>query len=192
MRVEYLAIDGFYSNVDEVRKFALSQEFKQLGNYPGKRTLPHLNEGTKNVLANIVKPFSGDVTWWGDDNCGAFQYTTAMDRSWIHVDDAVQWAGVVYLTPDAPVTSGTGLFRSKVNGLRNWKIGEHTEEENNNAEHNINSVDYTKWELVDRIGNIYNRLILYRGDLLHVSLDYFGNNAENGRLFQTFFFNTEY
>jgi hypothetical protein len=52
--------------------------------------------------------------------------------------------------------------------------------------------DMTKWELVDRIGNLYNRLILYRGDIYHASLDYFGNSLENGRLFQVFFLNTEY
>jgi hypothetical protein len=51
--------------------------------------------------------------------------------------------------------------------------------------------DYTKWELFDRIGNKYNRLIIYPGKLFHASLDYFGNNNQNGRLFQTFFFNTE-
>jgi hypothetical protein len=51
--------------------------------------------------------------------------------------------------------------------------------------------DYTKWDKVDSIGNKYNRLILYRGDLFHASLDYFGKNLYDGRLFQTFFFDTE-
>jgi Family of unknown function (DUF6445) len=192
MRIEYLAIDGFYSNVDEVRKFALSQEFAQKGNYPGRRTASFLNDDTKILLSSLIKPFSGNITSWGDENSGAFQYTTSYDRSWIHVDDSANWAGVVYLTPDAPVSAGTGLFRSKVNGLRTWRKFEHTDKENENAEHIINSVDYTKWDIVDRIGNIYNRLILYRGDLLHVSLDYFGHDVNDGRLFQTFFFNTEY
>ena len=56
---------------------------------------------------------------------------------------------------------------------------------------NMDGQDYTKWELVDTIGNIYNRLVLYPGDLFHASLDYFGKDLETGRLFQTFFFNTE-
>mgnify|MGYP006891309455 FL=1 len=51
--------------------------------------------------------------------------------------------------------------------------------------------DYTKWELVDTVGNVYNRLVLYRGDIFHASLDYFGHDNESGRLFQTFFFSTE-
>jgi hypothetical protein len=43
-----------------------------------------------------------------------------------------------------------------------------------------------------KVGNIYNRLVLYRGDMFHSSLDYFGKDLKDGRLFQTFFFNTEY
>jgi hypothetical protein len=52
-------------------------------------------------------------------------------------------------------------------------------------------MDYTKWEMVDRVGNVFNRLIMYRADNYHVSLDYFGKDLNDGRLFQVFFFNTE-
>ena len=52
--------------------------------------------------------------------------------------------------------------------------------------------DYTKWDRTDYIANKYNRIVLYRGNLYHASLDYFGDSLENSRLFQTFFFNTEY
>jgi len=45
--------------------------------------------------------------------------------------------------------------------------------------------------MVDRVGNVFNRLIMYRADNYHVSLDYFGKNMQDGRLFQVFFFNTE-
>ena len=50
----------------------------------------------------------------------------------------------------------------------------------------------TKWEMTDFVGNKYNRLILYRGDNFHTSLDYFGRDINDGRLFQTFFFNTQH
>ena len=53
------------------------------------------------------------------------------------------------------------------------------------------SQDMTKWELVDRLANKYNRLVLYRAYHFHMSLDYFGQDLYDGRLFQTFFFNTE-
>ena len=46
-------------------------------------------------------------------------------------------------------------------------------------------------KMVDRVGNVFNRLIMYRADNYHVSLDYFGKDMHDGRLFQVFFFNTE-
>jgi hypothetical protein len=38
MRFNSLTIDNFYSNPMDVREFALKQEFKVRGNYPGQRT----------------------------------------------------------------------------------------------------------------------------------------------------------
>ena len=191
MRVESLTIADFYNNVDEVREFALQQEFKVRGNYPGQRTVSFLNDSIKEIIQTNIRPFAGEVTWWGDDYTGSFQYTTQYDRSWIHSDATTDWAAVCYLTPDAPLSAGTGLFRLKATGDRGWKYSDHTEEENNNALHNKYSQDYTQWEMVDRLGNLYNRLVIYRGDLYHVSLDYFGTNMQDSRLFQVFFFNTE-
>jgi len=186
-----LSIADFYNNVDEVRAFALSQEFSQSGNYPGKRTKSFINDSTKETIQNIIRPFAGEVVWWGDNNSGAFQYTTAQERSWIHSDGVTSWAGVIYLTPDAPLSAGTGIFKHKSTGLMNWMYNDHTKEETLSHPAYTECMDYTKWEMVDRIGNVYNRLIMYRGDLFHVSLDYFGKNIQDGRLFQTFFFNTE-
>ena len=62
---------------------------------------------------------------------------------------------------------------------------------NNKPEIDNSSQDLTKWEQVDKVGNIFNRLILFNAKRFHMSLDYFGNSKENGRLFQVFFFSTE-
>jgi hypothetical protein len=191
MKVQSLVIDDFYKNPDDVRAFALKQEFNNSGNYPGKRTLPFLTESMKNSIQDIIMPFAGNITWWGDDSTGAFQYTTSSDRSWIHSDDTTDWAGVLYLTPDSPLSAGTGIFRHKETGITRWRNSEHPGQVQNEAPFSKHSQDMTKWEMVDRFGNVYNRLILYRGDLFHISLDYFGSDLHDGRLFQTFFFNTE-
>jgi len=191
MKVQSLIIDDFYKNPDDVRAFALAQEFSQRGNYPGQRTAPFLTNSIKQSIQDVIRPFAGDITWWGDDSTGAFQYTVATDRSWIHSDDTTDWAGVLYLTPDPPLSSGTGIFRHKDTGLRRWKNSEHPEAVAKNSPVNNETQDMTKWEMTDRFGNIYNRLVLYRGDLFHISLDYFGKTKEDGRLFQVFFFNTE-
>lgn len=174
-----MIIDDFYSNPDNVRSFALAQEFNVTGNYPGVRTKSYLPDDVKNAINHWMQPV-GTVREWFEEQgyTGAFQLTTANDRTWIHADHYNMWAGVCYLTPDAPFSGGTGIYRHKASGLFK-RINQDFE-----------GYDYTKWDLFDKIGNKYNRLIIYRGDLFHASLDYFGDNKENGRLFQTFFFNT--
>jgi hypothetical protein len=188
MKVDLIVVDDFYTNPDDVRNFALSQEFSVRGNYPGMRTKSFLDDSQKAVIDGIVSHASGGVTDWlvdseGNSYTGAFQICTSLDRTWIHSDYNNMWAGVCYLTPDAPLSAGTALYRHKATGERT-SVG--------SADHGDDAYDLTKWEVVDRIGNVYNRLILYRGNLYHASIDYFGTNHDNGRLFQTFFFNTRY
>jgi hypothetical protein len=192
MRINSLVIDDFYSNPLEVRDFALKQEFKVRGNYPGLRTDSYLNDTMKKALRDILYPFAGEITHYGDDYTGAFQYTLSSDRSWIHADSTTDWAGVLYLTPDAPISSGTGIFKHKKTGMMTFDYRNTSEEYIKQSPPGEDSQDYTKWDMVDRYGNLFNRLILYRADNYHVSLDYFGNTKENGRLFQVFFFNTEH
>ena len=192
MRFNSLTIDNFYANPLEVREFALKQEFKVRGNYPGLRTESFLTDSLKQKFKEILYPFAGEVTRWGGEYTGSFQYTTATDRSWIHADSTTDWAAVCYLTPNAPLSAGTGIFRHKETG---WMCYDYKRENEpgykESAPPGDESQDYTKWEMVDRIGNVFNRLIMYRADNYHVSLDYFGKNMYDGRLFQVFFFNTE-
>lgn len=181
MKINSIIVEDFYIDPDAVRKFALAQNFDVLGNYPGARTATFFNDSVKEVIQRIVEPQSGRVTNWLDENySGSFQLCYEDHRTWIHADSNNTWAGVCYLTPNAPLTSGTALYRHK----------ESQDREKLDVEHDGNNMD--DWEEVDRFGNIYNRLVLYRGNLFHASIDYFGTTPEDGRLFQTFFFNTEY
>ncbi len=179
-----IVVDEFYNNPDDVRGFALSQEFDVTGNWPGTRTKTFINDSTKETIQKILQNVAGNVTDWQatDGYTGSFQLTTSMDRSWIHADSYNTWAGVLYLTPDAPLSGGTGIFRYK-------KTGSMMED---GTDLSGVTQDMTKWELVDRVGNVYNRLVMYRGNNYHMSLDYFGKDKEDGRLFQLFFITTEY
>jgi hypothetical protein len=194
MRVNSLIVDNFYTNVDDVRAFALSQDFGITGNYPGNRTKSFADDTIKEHINSLIRPTAGEITYWTTDEYnGAYQYTTQYERSWIHADQTTTWAALVYLTPDAPLSGGTGLFRHKETGLEMTpKLSDGTVDDRLMSVINKDSQDLTKWEMTDRIANKYNRLVLYRGDLFHISLDYFGTNKDNGRLFQTFFFSTEY
>ena len=204
-------VDNFHPKPYELREFALKQDFNVDGNYPGHRTRSFLKDSDypvglcpfppengyvstmQQLLADIVRPVAGEVTWWGDEEySGAFQYTTSKDRSWIHVDQTTSWAGVLYLTPNAPVTSGTGLFKHKLTG---WTTEPYFDsgEVNQNLKDlmYLDAWDMTKWEMHTMVGNVFNRLVLYKANQWHQSLDYFGNDMRDGRLFMTFFFNTE-
>lgn len=184
MKTEIIVTDNFYSNPDNVRAFALQQEFGVQGNYPGARTKSFLTQDVKDAIQTIVFNAGGEVVDWfaRDGLTGSYQITTSKDRSWIHSDHYNTWAAVCYLTPNAPASAGTGLFRYRANGAT--RATELTEP--------YDSQDMTKWELCDTISNRYNRLAMYRGDLFHSSLDYFGTDLYTGRLFQTFFFTTQY
>ena len=193
MNVNAICVDDFYNDVDEVRKMALGMEFGVRGNYPGQRTEPVFNQGVKDLINGIIRPYAGEITMWESEYTGSFQYTTQRDRSWVHADQTTTWAGVLYLTPDAPLSGGTGLFRHKETGLEMApKLVDGSYDEATMSEIYKDSQDMTKWEMTNFIGNVYNRLIIYRGDIFHTSLDYFGRDMYDGRLFQTFFFNTEH
>lgn len=81
------------------------------------------------------------------------------------------WAGLIYLSPDAPLAGGLMLWRNR-DPARNFDWM--TPKEN--------------WEMVDSFGNVFNRLILCRGNLPHSGAAGWSNRMETGRLYQTFFF----
>lgn len=191
-----IVIDNFYSNPKQTRDFVLKQEFFVEGNFPGKRTKSFANESLKEIIQKYVEPFGGKIidfpmpTKNSETNKiynGSFQYTTSRDRSWVHIDGFNNWAGIIYLTPDAPITSGTGFYRFEDGTSNEYEMIK------NNSKSLIDtySQDMTKWKLVDQVGNVFNRLILFNSKRYHMSMDYFGNSIENGRLFQVFFFSTE-
>lgn len=185
MRTNLIITDNFYGDPDSVRNFALAQSYDVKGNYPGARTKSFLTPDLKEAVQTVVWFAGGEVTNWfeQDGYTGSFQLTTAKDRSWIHSDHHNTWAAVCYLTPDAPLSGGTGLFRYKENLASTSKeMGDRP----------YDAQDMTKWDLCDVVANRYNRLVMYRGDLFHSSLDYFGSTPEDSRLFQLFFFDTRF
>jgi hypothetical protein len=50
MRINSITVDDFYINPWQVREFALNQEFKVRGNYPGQRTVTFLNDSLKETI----------------------------------------------------------------------------------------------------------------------------------------------
>ena len=180
-----IIIDNFYNNIDEVREIALQQNFNIKGNYPGYRTKSFANNNIKNIFEKYI---GKTIIHWPNEYNGSYQYTTKEMKSWVH-RDMTNWAGIIYLTPNAPLNSGTGFFKHKQTGIENL-------DEYNNLDTQLqkqvdcDSSNMDKWELIDYVGNKYNRLVLFQGFRSHRSMEYFGDNINNGRLFQTWFFDT--
>ena len=191
MNSNLIIIDDFYNNPEQVRHVGLNAEFSVEGNYPGVRTVSYMNDSVKEAIQRAIKSSAGEVTYWGEGGenayTGSYQYTTKDDRSWVHCDNFNTWAGVCFLTPGAPYNSGTGLFTHKETG-----IFRKPEDEELKDRLDAEGGDPSKWVLTDVVSNRFNRLVMYRGDFYHSSMLYFGEDRFSGRLFQTFFFNTEY
>ncbi len=83
------------------------------------------------------------------------------------------WAGIIYLNPASPIEGGLHLWRNI-----------------DSAKQHDWMTPAKNWEHIDSFGNVFNRLILVRGDIPHSGACGWGNRLENGRLYQTFFFRT--
>lgn len=83
------------------------------------------------------------------------------------------WVGIVYLNPEAALDTGLMLW------------------ENVDPAHNYDWMTPAEnWRLVDRLGAVFNRLILCRGKHPHSGANGFSDVVREGRLYQTFFFKT--
>ena len=48
--------------------------------------------------------------------------------------------------------------------------------------------DSTKFELIDTVGNVFNRCVIFDARQIHAASEYFGQTINDSRLFQIFFF----
>ncbi|SIT49039.1 Hypothethical protein [Paraburkholderia ribeironis] len=185
MRETIIVTDDFYRDPLDVRGFALGQDFSVKGNYPGARTQPFLHEGILAAIQSIVK---NPITYWPLNTYnGAFQFSVEGDQTWVHADHTTMWSGVIYLTPNAPSNAGTAFFRHRETGLESYP-----DEPFLRRRCDEDASLWDRWSVIDQIGNQFNRLALFRGTRFHCSQRHFGTCKEDGRLFQTFFFNTAY
>ena len=162
------------------REYALRQEYENQSEwYKGRRTLEqHFVPGTKREIENIMGIKIKE--WESHAMCGKFQYCTPQDLLVYHWDGQT-WAGMVYLTPNAPYDCGTSFYAHK-SGIR------HESDFNSNEAFSGGYYDSTKFDLVDVVGNIFNRLVLFDAKSIHAASKYFGTNIDDSRLFHIFFF----
>lgn len=177
----FIVVDNFYADPDSVRAFALQQPLNpHPNNHKGIRSdnvyrFPGLKERFEQLVGAKID------TWERYGTNGCFQINIAGEQAVYHADTQM-YAGVLFLTPNAPAAAGTKLFRSIPSGVRKPDSITHDEVFRGGF------YDSTKFEEIDVAGNVYNRLILFDARLIHAADTYFGTNKENGRLIQLFFF----
>jgi hypothetical protein len=200
MHSRVVIVDEFYADPDAVRAFALRSDFGSAGryNYPGWQSVKALQSGAlqgafERLLNRPIEVDAERYTW------GGFRIITEATGhlTKVHADQAVDWAALVYLTPDAPMTAGTGFFRHRATGLeappsdalaRQLGYEDADDFELNVARRDMADLD--AWELVGEVGPVYNRLVLFRGaELYHAPLGGWGSTPATARMTHNFFFN---
>ena len=173
MRQDIVVIDNFLDFPDKVRQSVLDNKDKLAwgeGHYSGVRSVPSDKKYEQMIVDKIneVLPFKIEMDM--NTSTFAFQMCLETDDAWCHQDDT-DYSAVLYLTPNAPIDSGTLFFKQE-------SLPEPDSDEYG---------DY----IVDHIGNVYNRLIIFNGkDIPHrANIAGFGDSLENCRLTQHFFFN---
>jgi len=194
-------VENFYENPDAIRKFALAQKYKFCHEqadityvYPGSRTQDlhaldsSLYEKVCKKLVSIFHIHEHDYMRWAIST--SFQSVTEeYKQGVIHTDHSTVFAGVLYLTPDAPLNSGTSLFKKNATFDQEKYI---RALEQNDAQFKVGqkimATDYhSMFDEVVRVNNVYNTLIMYEGETFHAANNFFGTTLKNSRLSQVFF-----
>ncbi len=194
-------IDNFYPKPDKIRDLALGFTFSEPESVIGWRTVACQPQGIRKL---IETKFRIKIAYWEEDltaveACNgvffsAFSSGARSESVGIHFDEPPSWMMLlIYLTPEAPLDAGTSLWQHRKTGLKTKptkrdakalgttveKLGEILDRDSQRA---------ARWIEIDRVGNVYNRAVLFPGGLFHSATRHFGNNRRNGRLYQSFHF----
>ena len=148
------------------------------------RTETFVEDDVRAHLERIMNINIDEMHWKLGEYTGSYQFVTEDTKTWVHSDHHTDWSCLVYLHPEPLHNSGTSFYKHKETGSRMYS-------DNDGETIEGDGDDYDKWTREDVISNVYNRAIIFRGDLWHAADEYFGEDMETGRLFQTFFFNEE-
>jgi hypothetical protein len=207
-------VDNFFETPSLIRKLALNLEYsKANGVYPGVRTQfihqidPAFARFFNQKVFSLFYDF--DVHRVNLKVEGMFQLISEeYEEGWVHNDlnpastiPETDWdiAGVVYLTPNAPLNSGTSIYkinhdkmvsREQVEINGHWKRRFYHKDllESELDEYRKRRDEYNNsfYETIT-VNNIYNRLVLYNAAEYHRGNKFFGSTLDDSRLTLVFF-----
>jgi len=152
----------------------------------------HDPDSLRRVLSQLTQEEIPDELWSnsGDGWNGAFHY---MNVNWRSEDAAVHhhykcgdvfphgWSGVVYLSPDAPKEAGTSIWIDESTGRCVAEYGKFFDYPSRNE----------NLKIAYNVENVFNRIVLFRNNVLHRTENGFGLGKDDSRFTQTLFFVSE-
>lgn len=167
--MKYVIVDNFFDNPDEIINFSNTMEYRQRNEseyWEGTRTdcikdidLDLYSQITSKIIYSYFET-NHSYAIEGDLVFHKMNENDHRDPNWknkIHKDHSL-YSCVIYLTPNAPMSSGTQIYR-----------------------------EFDNHFVPDIVcHNNFNRLIMFPGDVQHSAMDTLGGNG-NDRLTMLFF-----
>jgi Family of unknown function (DUF6445) len=200
-----MVIDDFYPDPDQIRRRALKMTYTEPEDFTGWRTRAYQPRG---IRQRIEKRFRLRIKYWEEDldaiECcnGVFfsSFSTGghAERVGVHYDVPPTWVMfLIYLTPHAPFDAGTSLWQHRATGL----VARPTRKDSERLEIPLKKLgeilerdlhDRRRWREIDRVGNVYNRAVMFPGGFLHSATMHFGSSLKTGRIYQSFHFPVDF
>ena len=174
----FTIMDNFLDNPETYRTNALQHIYKQTSEGSmcttevDKVVLQKLYE--KFPLAKVDPPLQAS---------SSFCYYTSLNSLPIKATQA-RLGFILFLTPNAPLKSGIKFYMYKNNTRY-----EEVEEKYKSLNIPRFTKDFTKWHVVDSIGNVFNRLVFFDPRHYHTIQNLFGDNKNNSLFMQWIYFN---
>jgi len=192
---DYWVVDNILPNPEEVVERSLSKPDWMQGApwkpevWPGIRAPHGLLPGELSRVEDVILRETGAKTLYQDNLRGPL----ALSHNHVqivgekesvakpHVDSLAlcNFAGVIYLHPKPPKHTGTSFYRLR---LAPGRLGGNLCPAgctNLVQALGVRQVPANAWELDLELENVFNRLVVYRADLVHSATAYFG--SENNR-----------
>ena len=158
-------VDDFFEDPLAVRKHALNQYYHDDDGYLGTRTRKQwffdgMKEKFEETLGKKI------TKWEGYGMNGRFQSCIAGTKLVYHCDSQ-SYAAAIYLTPYAPYWTGTSFWAYKAynpGDLGSAYAIRHNSHPDLNVAFPIGKqtfVDKSPYDLVDVVGNVFNRLVIW-------------------------------
>lgn len=208
MYTSLIVFDNFYANPLDTYEFAIKQSYCNrefncsiIDKYSlnCKSTASFSSIELKELFQRIVFPLAGNITYFDFPNIndhlnGCFIMFDHENKNMINVLNSENqqntWIGLVFLTPNTNNTTGIKLYKhnsvSSHNNYPNINVRD-TEMRLKEKER----FDFTKWEEVDYVGNVFNRLVCFRANNYH-TFDVLSQYQNSFPINQIFIFNTEH